>query len=59
MKKIDFEAHYYTPEIFTALEKNGMWNPQSKVLSLGKTVPSTWEKCRMFTKGCSTLRNSG
>ena len=39
MKKIDFEAHYYTPEIFTALEKNGMWNPQSKVLSLGKDCP--------------------
>ena len=23
MKKIDFEAHYYIPEIFTALEKTG------------------------------------
>lgn len=51
MKKIDFEAHYYTPEIFTALEKNGMWNPQSKVLSMGKDCPLDMGKVPYVYKG--------
>lgn len=51
MKIIDFEAHYYIPEIFDMLEKNGLWNPQTKILSMGRDCPLDLGKVPYIYKG--------
>ncbi len=51
MKKIDFEAHYYTPATFSALERIGMWDPKTEVLQMGIDCPLSLGKAPYIHKG--------
>jgi len=39
MRKIDFEAHYYTTETLSALERIGLWDPKTQIIQQGKDCP--------------------
>ena len=44
MKKIDFEAHYYTQDVLDALGRMGLWNEEKKILEMGTDCPLEFGK---------------
>ncbi len=51
MKKIDFEAHYYTPQTLSALERIGLWDSKTEVIQQGKDCPLALGKAPYIYNG--------